>query len=613
MPAHTTYTRIAPDDLARAFDAELTRLLTRGLSAEEETLARRYYSQKERDSMDASDFCGPHQSFPVKTQEDVDNAAGLAGHAENPDAVRACIRKKAKAHGWKLPESWTEGEQDDGDRVQSPALLRADGTHDPMTGTHTHPHPAFGSQGDDDTHSHAHSHDGDADHHHAHTDAEEAEQRAAMPTTALLSAPIIRIDPKKWEVEGVATSEEIDTFGTIFGYEGSKRAFAEWADRAANVREMHEKKAVGKGIWFYPDDAAKKIHVGTRVSRGAPDTWAKVEDGVLNGLSVGATDVVWGTIERNGKTYPYVKSYRLAELSLVDNASNPDAQGLVICRADGNTTDLVEVSEQQETPAPASSSSSSSSFPVPSTPVVERAGARLSGETRAAMHAGLAHTLHAAAAQMRTCNCEGCQSALKQLDPDGDGDIDLGGYDDPDQDGASLYAQDVQADMDRAIEAALERLLPGAISRVMAPIYSRQQSFLARLAQVPETPGDLPLITGAITTLASRLDDLATTASLDEVRAAQAAVKDQVARIAEIVTRIDAQPAPGGPVLSGGGSPVEKRLAGDPRQFAGERPPDAAATRAVLDRLQAAGALNSIEAQTAAAALLIQPMPGRRG
>src|SRR5690348_1219902 len=108
MPAHTTYKSVPSDELTRAFDAELTRLLALSLTPDEEGIARRYYSDKERESMDESDFCGPHQSFPVKTQADVDNAAGLAGHADDPDAVRACIRKKAKAHGWSLPKSWTE-------------------------------------------------------------------------------------------------------------------------------------------------------------------------------------------------------------------------------------------------------------------------------------------------------------------------------------------------------------------------------------------------------------------------------------------------------------------------------------------------------------------------
>lgn len=64
------------------------------------------------------------------------------------------------------------GNDPDHDGRSAPASveMRADGNHDPMTGTHTHSHPAFGSQGDDATHSHEHSHDGDADHDHSHAE-----------------------------------------------------------------------------------------------------------------------------------------------------------------------------------------------------------------------------------------------------------------------------------------------------------------------------------------------------------------------------------------------------------------------------------------------------------
>jgi len=91
------------------FDAEITRLLARGLSPDEEIIARRYYSDKERQSMNEGSFCGPHRSFPITSQADVDNAAHLIGHAENPASVKACIIGKAKNHGWSLPKAWQEG------------------------------------------------------------------------------------------------------------------------------------------------------------------------------------------------------------------------------------------------------------------------------------------------------------------------------------------------------------------------------------------------------------------------------------------------------------------------------------------------------------------------
>ena len=46
-------------------------------------------------------------------------------------------------------------------------------------------------------------------------------------------------------------------------------------------REMHDRKAVAKGVGVFFDDENKKIVVRSRVSKGAKDTWAKVEEGIL--------------------------------------------------------------------------------------------------------------------------------------------------------------------------------------------------------------------------------------------------------------------------------------------------------------------------------------------
>jgi hypothetical protein len=71
---------------------------------------KRYYSQKERKEMPESDFAGPHRSFPIKTQEDVDNAARLIGHAKNPEQVKRRIIEIARRKGFKIPESWQKEE-----------------------------------------------------------------------------------------------------------------------------------------------------------------------------------------------------------------------------------------------------------------------------------------------------------------------------------------------------------------------------------------------------------------------------------------------------------------------------------------------------------------------
>lgn len=553
---------------------------------EQETLYRAKWTQSTRDTHKASGgyFAGPGTSFPLKDCSDVGDAWGLAGHADNPDQIRSNVKSWASKNNCtgSLPDTAKDDSKSDRAAQPTPTGINdPEALHDPFLGKHSHGHP-HAIDGYDHEHEHEHHNDNNHDHAHmhAHRTAQPDVQRSTVPEHVALYAPITRIDKSKWEVDCVATSEELDSFGTIFSYEGSKKAFQQWMERTANVREMHDKIAAGKGIIVRFDDQNKKIHLRTRISRGAPNTWLKVEDGVLDGYSVGATKPVWGTVERDGKKYPYLLNYELAEVSLVDNASNPDAQGLVICRAEG-LTELVDITDPEPEQTLPPSESSSSSLTVP----VERAGARLSAESCRALH-------DMRDKAMSLCGCEECQGMQGGT---GDGDND--------------------ADDRMAQSRALEEL----ITRLLAPVIQRSNHILARVAGQPDYPDLSPeLIRSAVAAevepirsnisgLAHLLNNLIAqvdASSLSEVRADLSAVKETVERIA-------AQPAPGGPLLNGGYT-VDKHLANDPRQFA-QVTPDQTAVRAVLDRLQASGALNTVEAQTAAASLLIQPMPGRRG
>ncbi len=68
----------------------------------------RYFSQDDRKKLDASDFAGPGMSFPVNSQQDLDNAARLIGHAGDPAAVKSRLIAIAKRKGLTLPKSWQE-------------------------------------------------------------------------------------------------------------------------------------------------------------------------------------------------------------------------------------------------------------------------------------------------------------------------------------------------------------------------------------------------------------------------------------------------------------------------------------------------------------------------
>lgn len=499
----------------------------------------RAISQKERDAVPDEDFAGPHQSFPIRNQGDVDNAAHLIGHADDPESVKRKIIAIAKRKGLSIPDSWQEDKKDDTERV---------------------------------------------------AEVEVQPEQPTFPTHASLYAPITRIDASKREVECVATSEALDSYRTIFSYEASKRAFKKWIERTANVREMHERKAVAKGVGVFFDDDAKQVIVRTRVSRGAPDTWAKIEDGVLTGYSVGATNPTWSTIERNGKTYPYLTDYELNELSLVDNPSNPDAFGLTICRADG-LTDVVDTTEPEPEQPPSDTTTSasgavtgsSSSFTDAS---LERAGARVSAGTRQGLHTARDSAIQSAMQIMQACGCEECMAACKVLDPDADGDIDFMGLNDTDDDAAQMNEDDMAERMGKALE------------RSLAPIYARQQQFLARLAQqnfdqieIPPYPS-LDGIQQQLTDLQQTLARVADSTHLDKVSADVAAVKDQVERIA-------AQPAPGGPILNGA-RPVDKQFATSQNTAQQGNPLE------ILEQLRSAGAFKTLDDQVAAATLMLQ-------
>ncbi len=119
----------------------------------------------------------------------------------------------------------------------------------------------------------------------------ETPEMSAMTGTARIGfAPIVRVDAARREIELCATSETVESHGTIFDYGASKDAFTRWI---GNVREMHGRQAVGSRVAVCCDDETRRIHVRIRISRGAQDTWEKVLDGTLRGASIGASDVVW--------------------------------------------------------------------------------------------------------------------------------------------------------------------------------------------------------------------------------------------------------------------------------------------------------------------------------
>ncbi len=162
---------------------------------------------------------------------------------------------------------------------------------------------------------------------------EEEAPTGAVMVARVGYAPITRVDAARREIELCATSETVDSHGTVFDYAASTDAFTRWI---GNVREMHERRAVGSRVSVRCDDETRQIFVRVRISRGAGDTWEKVMDGTLRSASIGAANVTWERQRRRvaGHTrwLDVATRYDLVELSLVDNPSNPDALGITFVR-----------------------------------------------------------------------------------------------------------------------------------------------------------------------------------------------------------------------------------------------------------------------------------------
>src|SRR2546423_10958491 len=178
---------------------------------------KRYITAYERDAIPAEDFAGPDGTYPCDTQEHLDAAAHLIGHASDPAAVKKKAIEIAKRKGLTLPESWQK-------------------------------------------------------------DTKEERAMSLPGNQVLIYAPFSRIDEDKREVIGVATTESIDGHKTIIGYDASKKAFGR-ADKIC-IREMHQPKAVGKGIEWEADESGKKIILRAQISRSADgdNVWTKIQE-----------------------------------------------------------------------------------------------------------------------------------------------------------------------------------------------------------------------------------------------------------------------------------------------------------------------------------------------
>ncbi len=191
---------------------------------------------------------------------------------------------------------------------------------------------------------------------------------AANEETARLFFSICRVDQEKREVWGVATTEEIGLDGKVMDFDASCRAFERWHDRhlyrapdgtmvGGNIREQHSLKPVAAAIGWVPDTEKRLIYLGSRVSRGADDTWAKILDGTLRGYSINGPvhKAEMRAVVRDGRErrVPWATELDYDEISFVDRPGDKPALFTQIIRSKDAASQLVtDVVDDGELAAP---------------------------------------------------------------------------------------------------------------------------------------------------------------------------------------------------------------------------------------------------------------------
>jgi hypothetical protein len=161
-----------------------------------------------------------------------------------------------------------------------------------------------------------------------------------------LFVPFVKFDETKRMVWGYASTPRKDVQGESITLDCIKDALPDYM-QWRNVREMHQKKAIG--ITKTAEVDKKGLYIGCKIV--GDENWEKVKpdddgDALLKGFSLGGQ---W--IEKDGTD---ITKMRLMEISLVDRPANPDCRIDVIKAAAASVPDDVtdpnELTDRGTTP-----------------------------------------------------------------------------------------------------------------------------------------------------------------------------------------------------------------------------------------------------------------------
>jgi hypothetical protein len=371
-----------------------------------------------------------------------------------------------------------------------------------------------------------------------------------------LVMPISKIDQEKRIVSGWATTDAIDKQGDIVTAEASARAFDQFR---GNVRESHTPLAVGKVISFKQDKYYDKeknkfqngVYVDVYISKGAQDTWYKINEGILSGFSIG------GNINKSkdkydddmDKTIRVIEEYDLSELSLVDNPANPNANVVSVQKFMGGEeiqknylenvfwceeTGTIILSQEESYMSPVANKSMTKIGFVESNDVdkSETVQSLIKAHTEKSEDVAIDKVAKSVAENNEKEGID--MGILKKKSADAE---DIVKSDEVAEEAAEVAEEAAEVAEEAAEEAAEETVEKSADAEEVAEEVS--EDVVEKSADVEEVEAAEDTVEKSTTPAESNVDDLAK--SLDEVKALVASTVGSVAELAGVVKSIAAQ------------------------------------------------------------------------
>lgn len=165
----------------------------------------------------------------------------------------------------------------------------------------------------------------------------------------LLFAPFTKVEetPDGLIVEGIASSERVDTANEVVDYDSLKAQLPDYT-QWNNVRAMHQPIAAGKALVVTPDDESRSLFLRALIVDD--DSIKKVRTEVYKGFSIGGKGEGKVIKRADGSTYTRQYVQLLSEISIVDRPANPDARFTLIKREDAAMAD--DKDKEETPPAP---------------------------------------------------------------------------------------------------------------------------------------------------------------------------------------------------------------------------------------------------------------------